>query len=53
MQEVQEIRVKSLGGEDPLEEETATLSRVLAWRIPGMEQPGGLPSMGFHRVVHN
>ena len=36
-----------------LEEEMATHSSVLAWRIPGMEEPGGLPSMGSHRVEHN
>ena len=36
-----------------LEKEMATHSRVLAWRIPGMEEPGGLPSMGSHRVRHN
>ena len=31
----------------------ATHSSVFAWRIPGMREPGGLPSMGSHRVVHN
>ena len=36
-----------------LEQEMATHSSVLAWRIPGMEKPGGLPSMGLHRVRHN
>ena len=36
-----------------LEEEMATHSRILAWRIPGMGEPGGLPSMGSHRVGHN
>ena len=36
-----------------LEKEMATHSSVLAWRIPGMEEPGGLPSMGSHRVGHN
>ena len=36
-----------------LEKEMATLSRVLAWRIPGMAEPGGLPSMGSHRVEHD
>ena len=35
-----------------LEEEMATHSSVLAWRIPGMGEPGGLPSMGSHRVRH-
>ena len=36
-----------------LEKEMATHSSVLAWRIPGMEEPGGLLSMGSHRVRHN
>ena len=36
-----------------LEEEMATHSSVLAWRIPGTEEPGGLPSMGSHRVRHD
>ena len=36
-----------------LEKEIATLSSVLAWRIPGMVEPGGLPSMGLHRVGHD
>ena len=36
-----------------LEEEIATHSRILAWRIPGMGEPGGLPSMGSHRVRHD
>ena len=36
-----------------LEKEMATHSSVLAWRIPGMEEPGGLPSIGSHRVGHN
>ena len=36
-----------------LEKEMATHSTVLAWRIPGMEEPGGLPSMGSHRVRHD
>ena len=36
-----------------LEKETATHSSVLAWRIPGMGEPGGLPSMGSHRARHN
>ena len=35
-----------------LEEEMATHSRILAWRIPGTGEPGGLPSMGSHRVGH-
>ena len=36
-----------------LEKEMATHSSVLAWRIPGMEEPGGLPSVGLHRVGHD
>ena len=36
-----------------LEKEMATHSGVLAWRIPGTEEPGGLPSMGLHRVGHD
>ena len=43
---MQETRVRSLGWEDPLEKEMATHSYILAWRIPGMEEPGGLPSWG-------
>ena len=48
-----ETWVRSLGQEDPLEKEMATHSSVLAWRIPGMGEPGGLPSMGLHRVGDN
>ena len=36
-----------------LEKETATHSSVLAWRIPGTGEPGGLPSLGLHRVGHD
>ena len=36
-----------------LEKEMATHSSVLAWRIPGTAEPGGLPSMGLHRVGHD
>ena len=36
-----------------MEKEMATHSSVLAWRIPGTAEPGGLPSMGSHRVGHN
>ena len=36
-----------------LEKEMATHSSVLAWRIPGMEKPGGLQSLGSHRVGHD
>ena len=50
---MQETQVRSLSGEDTLEKEMATHSSVLAWRIPGTGEPGGLPSMGSHRVGHN
>ena len=53
MQEPQETRVRSLGGEVPLEEEMATHSSALAWRIPGTGEPGGLQSMGWERVGHD
>ena len=43
------MRVRSLGGEDPLEEEMATHSSILAWRIPWTEEPGGLQSMGLQK----
>ena len=45
--------VPSLGWEGPLEEGMATHSGILAWRIPWTEEPGGLQSMGSHRVGHN
>ena len=51
-QETQATQVQSLGGEDPLEEEMATHSSILAWRIPWTEEPGGLQSMGSQRVRH-
>ena len=50
---MQETWVQSLSQEDPLEEEMATHSSVLAWRIPGMAEPSGLLSMGLHRVGHD
>ena len=53
MQETQEIRVQSLGCEDPLEEGLATHSSILAWRIPWTEEPGGLWSTGSQRVRHD
>ena len=40
--DVQEMWVRSLSGEDPLEKEVATYFRILAWRIPWTEEPGGL-----------
>ena len=45
--------VRSLSGEDPLEEGMATRSGILAWRTPWTEEPGGLQSMGFQRVGHD
>ena len=45
--------VWSLGQEDPLEEGTATHSSILAWRIPGTEESGGLQSMGLQRFRHD
>ena len=50
---MQKTWVQSLGQEDPLEKGMATHSSILAWRIPGMGEPGGLPSMGSHRVGHD
>ena len=46
-------QVQSLGQEDPLEKEMATHSSILAWKIPWMEEPGGLQSMGSRKVRHN
>ena len=48
----QETQVRSLGWKDPLEEEMATHSNVLAWEIPWTEEPGGLQSEGSQRVEH-
>ena len=50
---LQEIPVRSLGQEDPLEKEMATHSSFLAWRIPWTEEPGRLQSMGSQRVRHD
>ena len=50
---MQENWVQPLGGEDPLEKGTASHSSILAWRIPGIEEPGGLLSAGSQRVGHN
>ena len=49
---MQETQVRSLGREDPLEEERATHSSILAWEIPWTEEPGGLQSMWSQRVGH-
>ena len=53
MQEKQETWVWSLSQDDPPEEEMETPSSVLAWRIPWMEEPEGLQSVGSQRVGHN
>ena len=50
---MQETWVGSLGWEDPLEEEMATYSSILAWRVPWIEEPGGLQSTGSQRVRHD
>ena len=50
---MRETRVWSLGWEDPLEKEMATHSSILAWKIPWMEKPGRLQSMGLQRVGHD
>ena len=49
MQETQKMRVQSLGQEDPLEEEMATHSSILAWKITWTDEPGGLQSIGLQR----
>ena len=49
----QETWAQSLGSEDPLEKGMATHSRILAWRIPRTEEPGGLQSTGSQRVRHD
>ena len=48
-----ETQVQSLGGEDVLEEEMATHSSILAWRMPWTKDPGRLQTMGLQRVGHN
>ena len=47
---MQETQVQPLGQEDPLEKEMATHSSIFAWKTPGIEEPGGLLSMGLQRV---
>ena len=53
IQETQETKFQSPGGECPLEEEMATHSSILAWRIPWIEEPGWLQSKGTQRVGHD
>ena len=50
---MQETWIQSLGREDPLEKEMATHSTTLAWKIPWMEEPKRLQSMGSQRVGHD
>ena len=50
---MRETWVQSLGQEDPLEKEMATHSNTLVWKIPWMEEPGRLQSMGLQRVGHD
>ena len=50
MQEMQEMRVRSLGGEDALEQEMATHSSILAWEIPWTEEFGGIQSTGSQKI---
>ena len=50
---VRETWVRSLGQEDPLEQEMAIHSSTLAWKIPWTEEPGGLQSMGSQKVRHD
>ena len=50
---VSEAQIRSLDQEDSLEKEMATHSSILAWRIPWIEEAGGLHSMGSKRVRHD
>ena len=50
MQEMQQMLVRSLGREDPLEEGMTSHSSILAWEIPWTEDPGGLQTMGSQRI---
>ena len=50
---MRDTRVRSLGQEDPLGKEMAPHSSSLAWKIPWMEEPGGLQPMGSQRVGHD
>ena len=50
---MQETRISSLGGEDPLQKGMATHSSILAWRIPRTVKPGRLQSKGSQRVRHD
>ena len=50
---MRETWVQSLGWEDLLEKEMATHSSILTWKLPWMEEPGGLQSMGLQRLRHD
>ena len=50
---VKETWVQSLGQKDPLEKEMETHSSTLAWKIPRMEEPGRLQTMGLQRIGHD
>ena len=50
---IQEICIRSLGQDVPLEKEMATHSNILAWKIPWTKEPGRLQSMGSQRVGHD
>ena len=50
---MQKVCVQSLSQEDLLDKETATHSKIVAWEIPWIEEPGGLQSMGLQRVGHD
>ena len=50
---MREARVRSLGGEEPLEKEMTTHSSILAWEIPWTEEPGGLQSIGSQKCQHD
>ena len=50
---MQETRIRFLGWEDPLEKEMIIQSSILAWRIPGTDDPDWLQSMGSQRVTHD
>ena len=51
--EMEETHVRPLGQDDPLEEEMATHSNILAWEIPWTEEPGGLQFIGSRRLGHD
>ena len=50
---MQETQIQSLGREDPLEEEMAPHSKILAWEIPGTKEPGWLQLMELQKFLHN